>query len=95
MHRTTLAFSEKLLRKAKLKAASEGVTMSEVLRQLLERWASGEVDLRESPGEAARVERALSSFGIWRDRDPDELLEQSRVGLRRRDEELNDAGMGS
>ncbi len=85
MHRTTIAFSERLFRKAKLKATSEGVTVSDVLRNLLERWIKGEVGLDEEPSPEAKVERALASFGMWRDRDPDEFLDESRVGLEHRD----------
>ena len=42
MHKTTVTFSERLFRKAKLKATSEGTTVSKVLRILLERWIQGE-----------------------------------------------------
>ncbi len=85
MHRTTISFSERLFRKAKLKATSEGMTVSEVLRNLLERWIGGEVGLGKEPSPEDRAERALASFGMWRDRDPDEFLEESRVGLEHRD----------
>ncbi len=95
MHRTTIAFSERLFRQAKLKAASEGVPLSQVLRKLLERWIKGEVRLDKEPSREDIVEQALASFGMWRDRDPDELLRESRTGLERRDEELKNARVDS
>lgn len=82
MHKTTVTFSERLFRKAKLKATSEGTTVSKVLRILLERWIQGE---GKEPSLEDRAERALASFGMWRDRDPDEFLDESRVGLEHRD----------
>ncbi len=95
MHRTTISFSERLFRKAKLKATSEGVTVSQVLRNLLERWIRGEVGLGKEPLPEDRAKRALASFGMWRDRDPDDFLEESRTGLERRDKELDDARLDS
>jgi len=95
MHRTTVTFPETLVRKAKLKATAEGVSLSEVLRKLLDRWIRGEIEM-ESPGPRREIEdRALATFGIWRDRDPDEYLEHSRQGLSERDAELEDARVDS
>lgn len=96
MHRTTVAFAEKLFKRAKIKATAEGLNISEVLRILLTRWVRGEVSLEE-PSESRRilVERAMSSFAMWRDRDPDTFLEESRAGLAVRDRELEDARMDS
>lgn len=91
MHRTTVTFPEALVRKAKLKATAEGVSLSEVLRKLLDRWIRGEIRM-ESPDPRKEVEeRALATFGIWKDRDPDEYLSRSRQGLSDRDAKLEDA----
>lgn len=92
MHRTTLNIPEGLFRRAKVKAASERVPLSEVLRSLLDRWVTGEVELEGgSRSRREAVERARKTFGIWRDRDPDALLGESRAGLDDRDREVEDA----
>ena len=91
MHRTSVTFSETLLRRAKLKAASEGTTISEVLRALLSRWTRGEISLESGEPETILKEKALGSFGMWTDRDPDKFLEESRSGLKEHDQELTDA----
>lgn len=92
MHRTTLNIPEGLFRKAKVKAAAERVPLSEVLRNLLDRWVTGEVALET--GDRSRretVERARRTFGMWRDRDPDAVLDESRASLKGRDREIEDA----
>ncbi len=96
MHRTTVAFTEKLFRQAKIKATSEGLNVSEVLRALLERWVRGEVTVKE-PGDSrqAIIDRAMGTFGMWNDRDPDRFIEESRAGLAKRDHELEDARLDS
>jgi len=76
MHRTTIAVPDDLFHRAERKASAEGLSLPEVLRRLLAQWVSGE---------------ALSSFGMWSDRDPDALLQASRRGLEDRDRELADA----
>ena len=91
MHRTTIAFPQNLIRKAKLKAASQGISVSEVLRKLLVRWVDDEIPLESERPRKALAERALGSFGMWRDRDADDYLQESRSGLARRDAELTDA----
>lgn len=92
MHRTTLVLSDDLFRHARSKATSEGVSLSEVLRGLLDRWVTGEVRLPEPEEDRGPdADRAASSFGMWKDRDPDQLLRESRVGLEDRDRELEDA----
>jgi hypothetical protein len=92
MHRTTLNLPDPLFRKAKIKATSEHSTLSEVIRGLLDRWIAGEVDL--GGGDRSRqetVKRARKTFGMWRDREPDELLRRSREDLAKRDQEIEDA----
>ncbi len=91
MHRTSITFPEKLFRRAKLRAASEGRTLSDVIRSLLERWLEGDVSADRADSEEARKRTALESFGMWRDRSPDAVLEDSRSSLSRRDEELENA----
>ena len=91
MHRTSITFPEKLFRRAKLRAASEGRTLSDVIRSLLERWLEGDVFAGREKSEEARKRAALKSFGMWSDRSPDTFLEDSRSSLTRRDEELEDA----
>jgi len=95
MHRTTLTFSDTLIRKAKLRAASEGLSLSDVVRRLLTRWVAGELRLESEPPREALLRTALASFGMWKDRDPDRFLAESRAGLDRRDDETEDARMGS
>jgi len=92
MHRTTLNIPNDLFRKAKVKAASEDLPLSEVVRSLLGRWVEGAV-LLESEEHSRRelARRARDSFGMWKDRDPDALLRSSRAGLEDRDREVEDA----
>lgn len=90
MHRTSITFSEKLFRRAKLRAASEGRTLSDVIRSLIERWLEGDVSANRAESEEARKRAALESFGMWSGRSPDTFLEDSRSSLARRDEELED-----
>jgi hypothetical protein len=92
MHRTTLNVPDSLFRKAKVKAAAEGMPLSEVVRDLLGRWVTGEVDLEgEESSRRATVERARVTFGIWKDRNPDAFVAESRAGLKARDREIEDA----
>lgn len=93
MHRTSITFSEKLFRRAKLKAVSEGRTLSDVIRSLIERWLEGDVSANRAESEEARQRAALESFGMWSGRSPDTFLEDSRSSLARRDEELEDVRM--
>ena len=100
MHRTTINVSEPVFRQARVKALREGLTVSEVIREMLARWVQGEIDL--TPGGRSRqqtVALARSARGMWAlsdsletgDRDPDEYLAASRAGLKKRDEELTHA----
>lgn len=92
MHRTTLNVPESLFRRARVKAAAEGVPLSEVVRGLLARWVTGEVGLEgEERSRRETVERARATFGLWQDRDPDAFLAESRAGLKARDREVEDA----
>jgi len=94
MNRTTLTLTDDLLRRVKGKAASEGVSVSAVVRSLLARWLEGKVDLKERrEAEPTVASKALASFGIWRDRDPDEVLREVRSGWSERDQKLRDAGL--
>lgn len=88
MHRTTINITERVYRDARLKALREDVTLSEVVRNLLGRWAAGELQL--GPDDSAherQVALARAAFGMWSDRDPDAYLGASRQGLQTRDEE--------
>lgn len=92
MHRTTFNISESVFRQARIKALQEDVTVSEVVRNLLARWVSGEIDLiAHDPSREALVAIAREARGMWADRDPDAFLAVSRAGLHERDEELTDA----
>jgi plasmid stability protein len=92
MHRTTIALREDLARRARIKAAAEGVSVSEVVRDLLSRWLSGEVGRGGAPeSREATTARALATFGMWKERDPDEFLVRSREGLSRRDRDVEHA----
>jgi hypothetical protein len=96
MHRTTITLPDELFRQAKKKAAMENVTVSEVLRQLLAHWVTGKTRIDEKKETAqAVIEKALSTYGMWRDRDPDEFLQESRAHLVSRDQELKDARLDS
>ncbi len=96
MHRTTINFPEELFQQVKQKATTEGTTLSDVLRRLLTDWIapspSGEGG-NDSP--QSIVEKALSTYGMWQDRDPDQFLQDSRARLKDRDREIRDAGLDS
>jgi hypothetical protein len=94
MHRTTINFSDRVFREAKIKALREQVTVSEVIRELLARWVADEIDL--DPGKRSRdrqVALARAAHGMWADRDPDALLAAGRARSSERDEELAHARM--
>ena len=96
MHRTTINFPEELFHQAKQKAETEGTTLSQVLRQLLTHWIRTDACVEESnESPQAVVEKALSTYGMWQDRDPDQFLQDSRAQLKDRDRELNDARLDS
>jgi hypothetical protein len=89
MHRTTINVSKLVFQQAKIKALHEGVTVSEVIRELLARWVTDEIEL--GPGDRARdrqVALARAARGMWADRDPDAFLAASRAGLLEHDKEL-------
>lgn len=96
MQQTDITFPEDLLRRAERKAKAEGSSLPQVLRRLLAQWVGGGVgsSVKDTDGEDT-LERALSSFGMWSDRDPDEFLRRSRRGLTSRDRELGDARLDS
>ena len=88
MHRTTINIPEPIFRRARIKALREDVAVSKVIRDLLARWVAGEIEL--TSGERSReklVALARSARGMWADRDPDNYLAASRIGLIERDEE--------
>jgi hypothetical protein len=96
MHRTTINLPEPTLRKAKLKALHQNVTLSEVLRTLLARWADGEIGLAPDESNRARLaEMARRARGMWAERDADAYLATSRSGLVEHDEETQRARLGS
>lgn len=90
MSAMTVDIPGELLDQARTKARRENLSVDEVLRHLLARWV---VEDRE-PAEPIRqtiLARARASRGIWRDRDPDQFLTESRAGLKKRDEDLQSA----
>lgn len=92
MRRTTLSVPDGLFRRAKVKAAAVRLPIPEVLRRLLDLWVAGEVMIEPKDHRSRNaVERARKTFGMWRDRDPDTFLEESRAGLKSRDREIEDA----
>ena len=96
MHRTTINFPEELFQQAKQKATTEGTTISEVLRRLLTDWIAPTAS-REGGNDSQRaiVKKALSTYRMWQDRDPDRFLQDSRAQLKDRDRRLRDAGLDS
>jgi len=46
-HRTTVRMPVELSRRCRAKAALTGVSLSEVIRTLLEKWERGEIELPE------------------------------------------------
>ena len=96
MHRTTIALPEELFREAKKKAAAEDISVSAVLRQLLTDWVAGKTQMGEKKRpDQATIEKALNTYSMWGDRDPDDFLQESRARLARRDQELKDARLDS
>ena len=96
MQQTTIAFPEDLLQQAERRAAAEGLSLPEVVRRLLTQWVRGGESSRAQPEVAdGLIEKALSSFGMWGDRNLDEFLRRSRMGLTDRDQELDDARLDS
>lgn len=92
MHRTTISVPDGLFRRAKDKAATERVALSEVLRKLLDRWVTGEVVIEPKDRPPRKtVEEARQTFGMWKDRDPDTFFKDSRAGLKARDRKIEDA----
>ncbi len=96
MHRTTIILPDELFQRAKKKAAAEKSTVSEVLRQLLTHWVTEKARMegQEKPGQTV-IEQAVSTYGMWKDRDPDQFLRESRAHLTSRDQELQDARLDS
>jgi hypothetical protein len=92
MHRTTINMPDAVFQRARVKALREDVTVSEVLRDLLARWVTGEIKLAsEERSREELVALARAARGMWADRDPDAYLAASRTGLKERDEELEHA----
>jgi hypothetical protein len=94
MDRTRIDVSDALFEQARSKARREGLTVSEVIDDLLARWVAGEIKIR--PGDRAhdrRVVLARAARGMWADRNPDAYLAASRAGLRARDEKPGHAGL--
>lgn len=80
MPRITLIIADELFREAATKATSANLPLEKVILELLERWVDGdEVLTKEGRPRRAMVANARRSFGIWRDRDPDAFLRESRV----------------
>jgi hypothetical protein len=92
MHRTTINVPDSLFQRARIKALRENLTVSEVIRDLLARWVTSEIELSSKERSREKlVTLARSARGMWADRDPDDYLAVSRAGLRDRDEELENA----
>jgi len=51
MHQMQIRITTELHRKVKAKAALQGKTISGVVRELLERWERGEIELPDEPEE--------------------------------------------
>lgn len=80
MPRITLIIADELFREAATRATSANLSLEEVVRELLERWVDGdEVLTRDGIARSAMVADTRRSFGIWRDRDPDAILRESRA----------------
>ncbi len=96
MHRTTIALPGELFQQVKKKAAAEEISVSEVLRRLLTDWVAEKTrrDEKKEPDHAA-IEKALSTYGMWGNCDPDDFLQESRARLTRSDQELKDARLDS
>jgi len=96
MHRTTVNIPDELFRRARIKALSEDLPVGEVIRELLDRWVSGELGLAgEGRSRENRAALARAACGMWSDRDGDAYVAASRAGLVARDEELGDARLAS
>lgn len=92
--KTTVRLPAGMLREARIKAIREGLSLSEVLRRLLRLWLRGKVALDVEEDLSRQSQLVREAFGMWRDRDPDDYLAQSRSGLSLRDREVEDARMG-
>lgn len=92
--KTTVRLPASMLREARIKAIREGLSLSEVLRRLLRLWLRGKVALDVEEDLSRQAQLVREAFGMWRDRDPDDYLAQSRSGLSLRDREVEDARMG-
>jgi hypothetical protein len=92
MHRTTINVPDSLFQRARIKALRENLAVSKVIRDLLAHWVTGEIELSSKERSREKlVALARSAQGMWTDRDPDDYLVAGRVGLRERDEELENA----
>jgi len=91
---TTVRFPTDMLRNARIKATDEGLSLSEVLGQLLNLWLHGIVTIKTKESTSRQIHLAREAFGMWRDRDPDEYLVHSRAGLALRDKEIENVRMG-
>ena len=91
--KTTVRFPTDMLKEARIKAIDEGLSLSEVLRRLLRLWLRDKITLETKEDSSRQIQLARESFGMWRDRDPDEYLAHSRAGLALRDQEVEDARM--
>ncbi len=68
-----------------MSAPLEGVSLSEVVRGLVARWVTDEVAVSESDTTRQQtLDKAIASYGMWSDRDPDEFLRQSRINAEER-----------
>jgi hypothetical protein len=83
----TINVPNSLFQRAKVKAQRENVAVGEVICVLLQRWVSGEIEISsEEPLAEDLITLARSTRGMWSDRDPDDYLAASRVGLQKRGE---------
>ena len=96
METATIAIPEPILQRAKIKAQKENTEIEQVVHDLLTRWIDGEIGLDvEKHSRDELVALARAARGMWSDRDPDEYLAESRVGLQKRDEELEHARLAA
>ena len=91
MHRTTINIPTDLFRRARIKALREELSISEVIRALLNSWTAGEITVTPAISRDKLITLARAGEGMWADRDPDLFLADSRAGLNVRDQELTSA----
>jgi hypothetical protein len=91
MHRTTINIPTDLYQRARIKALREDLSISEVIRDLLNSWTAGEITITPPISREKMISLARAGEGMWSDRDPDLFLADSRAGFDVRDREISNA----